>query len=198
VERRRRFVPCAITVRAAEEHQKAAEPAPLWQPSFPSPELVHHAADLIPHISADLVGEDSLLTEGPRWEIVVSPGVFRVRTRDYARAERTHERAVARHRKDVDVAANCNGDVPDALPTRGTITAWTRRSRARLVERLSDHDYTKLYGRFRPAAGAEAGLLPRFGLVVRPQAFRKADLATGAAPPLPSPGDRSVLAALSN
>ena len=109
---------------------------------------MHHAADLIPHISADVLGEESVLTEGPRWEIVVSPGVFRVRTRDYARAERTHERAVARHRKDVDVAANWDGDVPDALPTRGTITAWTRRSRARLVERLSDLDYTKLYGRF--------------------------------------------------
>jgi hypothetical protein len=39
--------------------------------------------------------------------------------------------------------------MPDAFPTRGTITAWTRRSRARLVERLSDLDYTKLYGRFR-------------------------------------------------
>ncbi|MGH3565744.1 MAG: hypothetical protein ACRDRH_06865 [Pseudonocardia sp.] len=38
-----------------------------------------------PHITA---GDAGYLTEGPRWEVVVSPGVFRVRTRDYARAER--------------------------------------------------------------------------------------------------------------
>lgn len=147
------LVPCAISVRAPERPDVDVEPAPLWQPSFPSAELVQHAADLIPHITADAVGEHGVLTEGPRWEIVVSPGVFRVRTRDYARAERTHERAVERHRKQIDVAATWEGDMPDALPTRGTITAWTRRSRARLVERLSDLDYTYLYGRFHICAG---------------------------------------------
>ena len=123
-------------------------PAALWQPAFPSPDLVQHAADLIPHIAAGTVGESAEITEGPRWEIVVSPGAFRVRTRNYARGERTHERAVHRHRKAVDVAATWEGDLPDLLSTRGTITAWTRRSRARLVERLAELDYTKLYGRF--------------------------------------------------
>lgn len=105
---------------------------------------MQHAADLIPHVTDD----PGITAEGPRWEIVVSPGVFRVRTRDYARAERTHERAVQRHRKQIDVAATWEGDMPEPLPTRGTITAWTRRSRARLVERLADLDYTRLYGRF--------------------------------------------------
>jgi hypothetical protein len=114
---------------------------------------VQHAADLIPHITAGAVGESGVLIEGPRWEIVVSPGVFRVRTRDYARAERTHERAVERHRKNVDVAATWEGDMPDLLPTRGAITAWTRRSRARLVERLADLDYRRLYGRFHTCIG---------------------------------------------
>jgi hypothetical protein len=114
---------------------------------------VQHAADLIPHITAGAVGPDSVLTEGPRWEIVVSPGVFRIRTRDYARAERTHERAVERRRKDSEIAATWEGDMPEPLPTRGSITAWTRKSRARLVERLSDLDYTRLYGRFHICAG---------------------------------------------
>jgi len=109
---------------------------------------VQHAADLIPHITAGAVGPASELSEGPRWEVVVSPGVIRVRTRDYARAERAHERQVERHRKRIDLEASWEGDMPDALPTRGAITAWTRRSRARLVERLADLDYTKLYGRF--------------------------------------------------
>ena len=143
------LVPCAISVRGPERPDVDTEPAPLWQPSFPSAELVQHAADLIPHIAE---GDAGYLKEGPRWEIVVSPGVFRVRTRDYARAERTHERAVERHRKDVDLRVSWEGDVPEAAPTRGAITAWTRRSRARLVERLSDLDYTRLYGRFHICA----------------------------------------------
>jgi RNA polymerase subunit RPABC4/transcription elongation factor Spt4 len=113
---------------------------------------VAHAADLIPHVAGGPVGEGETLSEGPRWEIVVSPGVLRVRTRDYVRAERAHERAVERHRKRVDVEATWDGDVPELLPTRGAIVAWTRRSRARLIERLSDLDYTKLYGRFHVCA----------------------------------------------
>lgn len=43
-------------------------------------------------------------------------------------------------------------DVPELLPTRGTIVAWIARSRARLVARLSDLDYTRLYGRYRVCA----------------------------------------------
>jgi RNA polymerase subunit RPABC4/transcription elongation factor Spt4 len=138
------LVPCAISVREEERSDRTAEPESLWKPSFPSPELVQHAADLIPHIKPE-AGD---LCEGPRWEIVVSPGAFKVRTRNYARAEQTYERAVERHRKQIDVAAAWEGEIPDPPPTRGTITGWTRRSRARLVERLSDLDYTKLYGRF--------------------------------------------------
>jgi RNA polymerase subunit RPABC4/transcription elongation factor Spt4 len=110
---------------------------------------VQHAADLIPHIKPE-AGD---LGEGPRWEIVVSPGAFKVGTRNYARAERTHERAVERQRKQIDVAASWDGEIPEPPPTRGTITGWTRRSRARLVERLSDLDYTKLYGRFHICSG---------------------------------------------
>jgi hypothetical protein len=40
-------------------------------------------------------------------------------------------------------------DVPKPLPTRGTIHAWSSRSRTRMVARLSDLDYTRLYGRYR-------------------------------------------------
>ena len=35
---------------------------------------------------------------------------------------------------------------------RGAIVARTGHSRARLIERLSDLEYTKLYGRFRVCA----------------------------------------------
>jgi hypothetical protein len=91
---------------------------------------------------------------------MVSPGVIRVRTRDYARAERTYERQQRHHQAEVDMRAAIladGGDVPEPLPIRGTIYAWSRKSRARLVARLSDLDYTRLYGRYRTCAdcGAE-------------------------------------------
>jgi hypothetical protein len=74
--------------------------------------------------------------------------VFRVHTRDCARVEGIQERAVERHRTHVDIAATLGGRHARTAAHTGTITAWTRRSRARLVERLSDLDYTRLYGRF--------------------------------------------------
>ncbi|WP_300008181.1 hypothetical protein [Pseudonocardia sp.] len=109
------------------------------------------AADLLPSIT-EQSGRDAVIGEGPRWEIVVSPGVIRVRTRDYARAERTHERQLRHHQAGVDIRAGYlaeGRDVPEPLPTRGTICAWSAKSRARLIARLSDLDYTRLYGRYR-------------------------------------------------
>lgn len=120
--------------------------AALWQPRFPGAELVEHAADLLPAI----VRGDAM-REGPSWEITVSPGTIRVRTRDYARAERTDERQrrAARAAADMDATWLAEGDEPpEPLPTRGTIQAWTRKSRARLVARLAELDYSRLYGRF--------------------------------------------------
>lgn len=63
----------------------------MWRPAFPRPELVGAAAHLLPSLH-DSAGRARKIGEGPQWEIVLSPGVPRVRTRDYAKAERTHER----------------------------------------------------------------------------------------------------------
>ena len=109
------------------------------------------AADLLPSVR-EAGGRDATLSEGPRWEVVVSPGVIRVRTRDYARVERSSERREAHRRAGVDMAAAFladGDDVPEPLPTRGSVIAWSPKSRARLVARLSDLDYTRLYGRYR-------------------------------------------------
>jgi hypothetical protein len=144
------LVPCAITVR---DHDRDAAwgPEELWQPAFPGADLVGAAADLLPSIR-EAGGRNGTLGEGPRWEVVVSPGVIRVQTRDYAKSERGSERREAHRRAGVDMAATFLADdkeVPELLPTRGTIIAWSPKSRARLVARLSDLDYTRLYGCYR-------------------------------------------------
>lgn len=51
--------------------------------AFPGAELVGAAADLLPAIR-EAGGNNITLGEGPRWEVVVSPDVIRVRTRYYA------------------------------------------------------------------------------------------------------------------
>ena len=95
------LVPCAITVR--DSHDGPLDVEELWRPRFPGPELVEAAADLLPSVGQPS-GRGSEIAEGPRWEIVVSPGVLRVRTRDHARAERTYERQQRRRRIDADMA----------------------------------------------------------------------------------------------
>jgi hypothetical protein len=58
-------------------------------------------------------------------------------------------------------------DVPEPVPIRGTIYAWSPRSRARRVARLSDLDYTVLYGRYPPAPAAVM-TTPSFSTPARP------------------------------
>src|SRR6185437_6493203 len=114
------LVPYAITVR---DHEKVPDWSAegLWKPAFPGPELVGAAADLLPSIQ-DASGRSVTLSESPRWEVVVSPGVIRVRTRDYARAERAIERRRAHDRAEANMAATFLAEgkaVPELLPTRG-------------------------------------------------------------------------------
>lgn len=118
----------------------------LWSPAFPTPDLVGQAADLVPSIR-QASGPGSELAEGPHWEFTVAPGMVSVRSRDYARQERTHQRQVETARKTVDQLARTlvdNGRFPaDPEPTR-EITGWSRKSRARMVERLCTLDYSAL------------------------------------------------------
>jgi hypothetical protein len=67
----------------------------LWRPQFSTPELVRAAGDLLPSIH-EPSGREAELTEGPRWEIVVSPRVIRVRTRDYMGRTSSHRPNPAR------------------------------------------------------------------------------------------------------
>ena len=137
------LVLCAISGRATEPARVPDTVDGLWSPAFPSPELVDAAAALLPAVRE----EAGRLAEGPRWELTVGPGMFAVATRDWARAERTAERQTEARRKDVDLAVAhhlATGEWSDP-PPRAPITGWSRKSRARMVRRLCELDYTPLY-----------------------------------------------------
>ncbi|MFC5064939.1 rolling circle replication-associated protein [Actinomycetospora atypica] len=113
-------------------------------PAFPSPELVDAAAAMLPAIRE----EPGTLAEGRRWELTVGPGVFAVACRDWARRERTEERARAAHVKDIDAAVAAHiatGEWPEPAAPRTAITSWSRKSRANIVRRLCELDYIPLY-----------------------------------------------------
>lgn len=119
----------------------------LWSPSFPGVDLVHQAADLLPGLRG-AAGEHSEISEGPHWQISIGPGLISVRSKDYARAERTHERQQQATRATVDQLARSlisNGGFPDDPEPSRVITGWSRKSRSRMVERLCTLDYAPLF-----------------------------------------------------
>ena len=118
--------------------------AGLWSPRFPSPELVDAAAALLPAV----VEAPGTLAEGPRWELTVGPGMFAVACHDWSKRERSAERQHEAHVKDVDQAVAVHiatGEWPAEPSPRAPITGWSRKSRANMVRRLCELDYTPLY-----------------------------------------------------
>lgn len=110
----------------------------LWRPAFPAPDLVSAAAGLLPR------REFWDGHEGPRPRVVIGPGVLALEAPDLARRERAAERAVSRRQVRVRAAAHFS-DVPERSSAR-EITGWSRRSRARMVRRLAELDWTPLVG----------------------------------------------------
>ena len=101
--------------------------AGLWTPAFPSPEMVDAAAALLPAVHE----QPGTLAEGPRWELTVGPGIFQVACRDWAKRERTEERARSARVKDVDASVAAfvaTGEWPDPAPPRSA----KERSRVRI------------------------------------------------------------------
>lgn len=97
-----------------------------WGPAFPEASEVTAAAALLPRLDGGLApaAHQRLGTrgrwprrlaepEGPTWRITVGPGALSVGTRDYARLDRTLNRAVEAGRKDIDV------EVPTGLVQAG-------------------------------------------------------------------------------
>lgn len=116
----------------------------LWRPSFPAADLVSAAAGLLPRREA----WDG--REGPRPRVVIGPGVLALEAPDLARRERAAERAVSRRRADVEALAAYlteHGELPaDERSSSREITGWSRRSRARMVRRLAELDWSPLVG----------------------------------------------------
>ena len=121
--------------------------AGIWQPAFPSAELVSVAAALIPAIQ-EVAGPAVDLAEGPRWEFVIAPGALQVRTRDWAKAARTEEREAARGMKEADALAawlgNTGGFPVVPLPSR-EITGWSKKSRCNMAKTYCQIDYSDLF-----------------------------------------------------
>lgn len=119
---------------------------PLWQPLVITAELLARVAKSFPAVR-EAAGPGVEQGEGPRWEIVISPGAVQVRTTDWAKSGRYRERETQRHITEVDALAGAlsdRGEFPaDPEPCR-EITGWSRKSRARMVHRLCELDYTPL------------------------------------------------------
>lgn len=129
---------------------------------FPTPDLVKSAAALLTRDDSQPRGG---WREGPQWRIEVSPGTVAVRRKDYARAERTANRnAESGPRVGLGpvkgpfcpvgscLHESCGAlrlaegwrSMPESNMEKRRITGWSRRSRARMVERLGTLDYGPL------------------------------------------------------
>jgi hypothetical protein len=135
---------------------------------FPNPEMVTAAAALFEPAApwARGPGRRGVEPESGRFRITVGPGVVRLGWTNPVRAERTAERTVGHHQRDVDDAklhvrndlAPTAGDGDQAVvsstrrsPTEndrcctgGVITEWSRKSRSAMCRTFAELDYTPL------------------------------------------------------
>jgi len=135
---------------------------------FPSPEMVTAAAALFEPAPPWACGAErrGVEPESGRFRIYIGPGVVRLGWTNPVRAEKTTERAVGYHQKDVD-DAKCHvrndlelsadhGDravvsstrrsptESDQSGTGGLITEWSRKSRSSMCRTFAELDYTPL------------------------------------------------------
>lgn len=165
------LVICAENVR--ESVDDATAPGELWAIDalgmrFPSPEMVAAAAALFEPAAPWATGpaRRGVEPESGRFRITVGPGVVRLGWTNPVRAEKTAERAVSHHQRDVDDAkfhvrndlALTDGDDDQAVvsltrrsPTEddqrgtgGAITEWSRKSRSAMCRTFAELDYNPL------------------------------------------------------
>jgi hypothetical protein len=135
---------------------------------FPSPEMVTAAAALFEPAAPWACGSERRGTEfeSGRFRVTIGPGVVRLGWTNPVRAEKTAERAVGHHHRDVDDAklhirndlALTAGDPDQAVVSstrrsnsaadyRGAgavITEWSRKSRSAMCRTFAELDYSPL------------------------------------------------------
>lgn len=165
------LVICAENVRESVDDTistgelRAIDALGLW---FPTPEMVTAAAALFEPAPPWASGpaRRGVEPESGRFRISIGPGVVRLGWTNPVRAERTAERAVGHHHRDVDDAklhvrndlARTAGDGDRAVvsstrrsptendqrATAGVITEWSRKSRSAMCRTFAELDYTPL------------------------------------------------------
>jgi hypothetical protein len=135
---------------------------------FPSPEMVTAAAALFEPAEpwACGLGRRGVEPESGRFRISIGPGVVRLGWTNPVRAEKTAERAVCHHQRDVDDAKfhvrndlELSADQGDRAVvssirrsltgseqsgTGGVITEWSRKSRSSMCRTFAELDYSPL------------------------------------------------------
>lgn len=133
---------------------------------FPSPEMVAAAAALFEPAAPWASGRArrGVEPESGRFRITIGPGVVRLGWTNPVRAEKTAERAVGHHQRDVDdaelrVSADlAAGDdhravvsltrrsptASEQAGTGGVITKWSRKSRSSMCRTFAELDYSPL------------------------------------------------------
>ncbi|WP_239591513.1 rolling circle replication-associated protein [Mycolicibacterium tusciae] len=135
---------------------------------FPSPEMVTAAAALFEPAApwAYGPGRRGVEPESGQFRITIGPGVVRLGWTNPVRVEKTAERAVGHHQRDVnDAKSHVRNDLErdaghddqavvsltrrsptenDHGPTGGVITEWSRKSRSAMCRTFAELDYTPL------------------------------------------------------
>ena len=143
---------------------------------FPSPEMVTAAAALFERADPWASGSErrGVEPESGRFRISIGPGVVRLGWTNPVRAEKSFERAVGHHQRDVDdVEFHVRRDLEryadhgdqavvsstrrsptenDHDPTGGVITEWSRKSRSAMCRTFAELDYSPLLGSGRAPA----------------------------------------------
>jgi hypothetical protein len=153
---------------------------------FPSPEMVTAAAALFEPAApwASGPGRRGTEPESGRFRITVGPGVVRLGWTNPVRADKTAERAVGHHQRDVDdaklhvrndlaltagdgdqavVSSTRRSDMADDHHTAGgVITEWSRKSRSAMCRTFAELDYSPL---------VESGRVPAMVTLTYPGAW---------------------------
>lgn len=135
---------------------------------FPTPKMVTEAAALFEPAAPWACGAErrGVEPESGRFQISIGPGVVRLGWTNPVRAEKTAERAVSHHQRDVDDAkfhfrSDLEGDVghgdravgsstrrsptgSDQSGAGGVITEWSRKSRSSMCRTFAELDYSPL------------------------------------------------------